>query len=155
MSDPQQRVEGDLKTAMKAGDKERLGTLRMLLAEIKNERIRRGDAVDDAGLAALVRRAIKQRHESAEQFRKGGREESAAREEREAGILGEYLPAQAGEDEVRAAVERLVDERGLSGPAAIGPVMKELLARFGPRADGATINRVARQVLEERARAGT
>jgi uncharacterized protein YqeY len=151
MSDPQQRVEVDLRAAMKAGDKERLGTLRMLLAEIKNERIRRGGEVDDAGLAALVRRAVKQRHESAEQYRKGGREESAAREEREAVILGEYLPEQAGEDEVRAAVERLVDERGLSGPAAIGPVMKEMLARFGSRADGATINRVARQVLEERA----
>lgn len=153
MSTPQQRVEGDVRAATKAGDKERLGTLRMLLAEIKNERIRRGGEVDDAGLAALVRRAVKQRHESAEQYRRGGREESAAREEREAEILGEYLPQQASDADIRAAVERLVDDQGLSGPAAIGRVMKETMAHFGPRADGATINRVAREVLEERSRA--
>lgn len=147
MATPQERVESDLKTALKSGDKERLSTLRMLLSEVKNERIRRGGEVDDAGFAALVRKGIKQRHESAEQFRRGGREESAAREEREAETLAEYLPQQAGEAEVRAAIEELVAAEGLSGPAAIGRVMKETLARFGPRADGATVSRIAREVL--------
>lgn len=151
MSTPQQRVESDVKTAMKAGDKERLSTLRMLLADVKNERIRRGGEVDDAGFAALVRKGIKQRHESAEQFRRGGREADAAREEREAVTLGEYLPQQVGEDELRGAIEMLVAERDLAGPAAIGTVMKETMARFGPRADGATINRIAREILATRA----
>lgn len=137
---------------MKAGDKERLGTLRMLLADVKNERIRRGGEVDEAGLVALVRKGIKQRHESAEQFRRGGREADALREEREAEILGGYLPQQVGDDEVRAAVVALVESEGLSGPAAIGRVMKETMARFGSRADGAAINRIAREVLAERAR---
>ncbi|HEX2162742.1 MAG TPA: GatB/YqeY domain-containing protein [Thermoanaerobaculia bacterium] len=147
MSTPQERVEHDVRAAMKSGDKERLGTLRMLLSEVKNERIRRGGEVDEAGFVAVVRKGIKQRHESAEQFRRGGREDAAAREEREAELLGEYLPRQASEDEVRAAVRELIAAEGLSGPAAMGRVMKETLARFGSRADGATVSRIAREVL--------
>lgn len=144
---PQQRIETDVKTAMKAGEKNRLSTLRMLLTEIKNERIRRGSEVDEAGFVALVRKAIKMREEAAGQFRTGGREELATKEEGEAKILAAYLPAQVDEAQIRSAVEALISERGLSGPAAIGPVMKELLARFGSSADGATINRLAREVL--------
>lgn len=150
MSTPQQRVESDVKAAMKAGDKERLGTLRMLLAEVKNERIRRGGEVDEAGFVALVRKAVKQRHESAEQFRRGGREEQAAKEEREAEHLGEYLPQQASDEEIRAAVVELVEAEGLTGPAAMGRVMRATMDRFGSRADGATVNRIAREVLEAR-----
>lgn len=147
---PRERLESDLKTAMKAGEKEKVGTLRMLLAEVKNERIKRGSEVDDAAFAALTRRAIKQREEAAEQFRKGGREELAAKEEREKVLLAAYLPAQADEDAIRGAIASFVAERGLAGPAAIGPVMKEMLARFGAAADGATINRLAREVLAGR-----
>ena len=144
---PQQRIEADVKTAMKAGEKERLSTLRMLLTEIKNERIRRGSDVDEAGFVSLVRKAIKQREEAALQYRNGAREELAAKEESEAKILAGFLPAQVDEAQIRAAVEAVVAERGLSGPAAIGPIMKEMLARFGSSADGAVINRVAREVL--------
>jgi uncharacterized protein YqeY len=144
---PQQRIETDLKAAMKAGEKDRLSTLRMLLTEIKNERIRRGSEVDESGFVALVRKAIKQREEAAGQFRTGQREELAAKEEGEAKILATYLPAQVDEAQIRSAVEALVAERGLSGPAAIGPVMKEMLVRFGSSADGTTINRIAREVL--------
>ncbi|HEX6861184.1 MAG TPA: GatB/YqeY domain-containing protein [Thermoanaerobaculia bacterium] len=144
---PQQRIEADVKTAMKAGEKERLSTLRMLLTEIKNERIRRGSDVDEAGFVSLVRKAIKQREEAALQYRNGGREELAAKEESEAKLLASFLPTQVDEAQIRAAVEAVVAERGLSGPAAIGPIMKEMLARFGSSADGSVINRVAREVL--------
>ncbi len=145
---PQQRIEADVKAAMKAGEKDKLGTLRMLLTEIKNERIRRkGEDVDEAGFTALVRKAIKQREEGAEGFRRGGREELAKKEESEAALLTQYLPAQVDEGQIRAAILEAVASRGLSGPAAIGPVMKEMLARFGSSADGATINRLAREVL--------
>lgn len=147
MTTPQQRIEAEVKAAMKAGDKERLGTLRMLLTEVKNERIRRGSDVDEAGFVSLVRKAIKQREESAVQYRKGNREELAAKEEAEKALLEGYLPAQVDEAQIRTAVEEMVAARGLSGPAAIGPVMKEMLARFGSSADGATINRIAREVL--------
>ncbi len=147
MSTPQQRIETDLKTSMKAGDKERTGTLRMLLAEVKNERIAAGAEVDETRFAALVRKAIKQRHEAATQFRAGGREESAAQEEREAEMLGSYLPQTVSEEELSAAIRDLIAAEGLSGPAAMGRVMKEMLGRYGARADGATVSKLARQAL--------
>jgi uncharacterized protein YqeY len=144
---PQQRIEAELKAALKSGDKLRLQTLRLLLADIKNERIRRGAEVDETGFVALVRKAIKQREEAAAQYRAGDRRELAAKEESEAAILAGFLPAAADEGEIRAAIAALIAERGLSGPQAIGPIMKEMLARFGTSADGATLNRIARELL--------
>ncbi|HMB54182.1 MAG TPA: GatB/YqeY domain-containing protein [Thermoanaerobaculia bacterium] len=146
---PQQRIESDVKTALKAGEKERLGTLRMLLADLKNERIRAGAEVDEAGFVTLLRKAIKQRNDAAEGFRKGDREESAAKEEREAAILEEYLPEQADEADVRAAIEKFVADEGLSGPQAMGRVMGTMIKKFGASADGGTISRIARQVLAD------
>lgn len=147
MSAPRERIEADLKTSLKAGEKEKLATLRLLLSEIKNEQIRAGREVDEAAFASLVRKAIKQRHEAAEQYQRGGRPELAAKERREAEYLADYLPAQADPAELRQAIEEFVRAQDLSGPAAIGPVMKAMLARFGGRAEGATLNRIAREVL--------
>src|SRR6185436_9223355 len=98
---PQQRIEADVKTAMKAGEKDKLSTLRMLLTEIKNERIRRQEEVDEAGFVSLVRKAIKQREEAVEGFHRGGREEMAEKERAEAAFLAQYLPAQADEPQIR------------------------------------------------------
>ncbi len=147
MPAPVERIEQEVRAALKAGDKERLATLRLLLTAIKNEAIRRGEEVDEDGFLKLVRKAIKQRRDSAEQYRGGGRDELADKEEREAEILGVYLPEEAGEDEIRAAIAELVAAEGLSGPAAMGTVMKAMMARFGGRADGGTINRLAREIL--------
>lgn len=149
---PQQRIESDLKTAMKAGDKERVGTLRMLLTELKNERIRRGSEVDEAGFTASVRKGIKQREESAEQFEKGDREESAAKERREAEILASYLPQGPSEEEVRAAVEEYVAEHDLSGMQSMGKVMPAMIERFEGRADNTVVSRIVREVLTGPAR---
>ena len=136
---------------MKSGEKEKLSTLRMLLAEIKNERIRRGDDLDEDGFVSLIRKSIKQREDSIAQYRAGGREELAAKEQAELATLNAYLPAQVDEGRIRAAVEEIVTEKGLSGPAAMGPIMKGVMARFGTSADGATINRIAREVLAKNA----
>lgn len=144
---PQERIESDVKDAMRARDKERLSTLRMLLSEIKNEKIKLGKDLDDDAFLAVVRRALKQRRDSETQYREGGRDELADKEHREAELLETYLPAQASEDEVRAAIEELVEAEGLSGPKGIGPVMKGMMKRFGASADGATINRLAREIL--------
>ncbi len=103
--------------------------------------------MDEAGFVSLVRKAIKQREEAATQYHAGHREELAAKEESEARILETYLPAQVDEGQIRTAIEEIVSSRGLSGPAAIGPIMKNLLARFGSSADGSIINRIAREVL--------
>jgi uncharacterized protein YqeY len=144
---PQQRIEADVKSALKAGEKEKLSTLRLLLTELKNERIKRGSEVDEPGFVALVRKSVKQREESITQYQQGGREELAAKERAEIVVLTAYLPPQADEGQIRAAIVELVEERGLTGPAAIGVVMKETLAKFGSAADGGTINRIAREVL--------
>ena len=85
MSDPRERIEADLQAARKAGRREQVATLGMLLTAIDNERIRAGEAVDDTTFATLVQKAIKQRKEAAEQYRQGGAEERAGREERERG----------------------------------------------------------------------
>lgn len=147
MSTPQDRIQDDLKAAMKARDKARLSTLRMLLTEIKNERIAQGEDLDEDAFLAVVKRLVKQRKDSAEQYRGGGREELAEKEEQEIVVLEEYLPEQVGEDEIRTAVSEFVAANDLSGPRGIGPVMKEMTGRFGASADGAVISRIAREVL--------
>ena len=132
---------------MKAGEKERLSVLRLLLTEVKNERIRLRGEVDEAAFNALLRRAIKQREESSAQYRKGNRPDLAGKEESEAALLAAYLPAQIGEEQIRAAIEELVAARGLSGAGALGAVMKESRQLFGGAADNATVSRIAREVL--------
>ena len=135
--------------ALKAGDKERLSTLRMLLNAIKNERIRTGEDIDEPAFLQLVRKGIKQRRESSLQYRQGERPELAEREDREAEILEAYLPPAVDEDELATAIREHVATAGLSGPQAMGSVMKAMIQRFSGRADGATINRLAREILAE------
>jgi uncharacterized protein YqeY len=149
MSSSLDAVRNDLKAAMKAGDKERVATLRLLLSNAKNEQIAIHGELDEAAFLKLVRKAIKQRNDSAAVYREGGREELAAKEEREAEILGAYVPPEVDDDEIRAAIRALIDEQGLSGPSAIGPIMKEMLAKFAGRADGGKINRLAREILAQ------
>ena len=144
---PQEQIESHVKEALRSGEKEKLSTLRLLLSEIKNERIRSGEEVDEETFFRLVRKGIKQRKDSAEQYRKGSRAELAEAEEREAEYLLAYLPTQASEAELRAAIQEFVEAEGLSGPGAIGPVMKAMVARFSGRSDGGTISRIAREVL--------
>ncbi len=144
---PVSRLQADLTVAMKAGDKERTSTLRLLLNAVKNESLVGSGEVDEPRFLALVQKGIKQRQESVEAFRKGGRAELAAKEEREIQVLAGYLPPPASEEEILAEITAFVAERGLAGPQAIGPIMKEMTARFAGRADGATISRVARRAL--------
>jgi len=147
MSHPRERIEADLRAARKAGKPEHVATLGLLLTAIDNERIRRGEPVDDTGFVTLVQKAIKQRKEASEQYREGGKDDRAQREAREAEILAAYLPEQVDEEELRRAIREIVDAGGLSGPAGIGRVMGQMMARYRGRADGGTINRLAREIL--------
>ncbi len=147
MSTPQATIQAQINEALKAGDKESVSTLRLLLAAIKNEKIRAGEEVDQAGFLKLVRKAIKQRQDSAQLYHKGDREELASKEEREAEILAAYLPPQVDEEELRSAITTLVESEDLAGSAAIGAIMKTMMARFAGQADGGTINKIARDVL--------
>ena len=147
MSTPRERIEIDVRTALKAQEKLELSTLRMLLNAIKNEQIRIGAEVDESSFVNLVRRAIKQRRDSIEQYRQGGREDLADKETREAEILQRYLPPQVDEEEIRSAIRELIDREGLTGPQSLGTVMQAMMKRFSGTADGATINRIARDIL--------
>jgi uncharacterized protein YqeY len=148
MTSPQKQIEQQVQAALKARDRDRLDTLRMLLSAIHNERIRTGAEVDEETLWSLARRGIKQRRESSEQFRAGGRDDLADKEDREAEILAEFLPPAVDEEELATAIRSLVESEGLSGPQAIGPIMKAMMARYSGRAGGSTINRLARQILD-------
>ena len=149
MTTPQQQIEQQLKEALKARDQDRLATLRLLLSSINNERIRTGEEVEEAAFLSLVRKAIKQRRESSEQYRSGERDDLADKEDREATILEAYLPPAVDEEELTQAIRSFVEAEGLSGPQAIGPIMKAIMAQYSGRADGSTINRLARQILAE------
>ena len=147
MSSPKEDLQQDIKTALKAGDKLRVSTLRMLLSSLQSEGIRTGTEVDAATLLTLVQRGVKQRREAAEQYRTGARPELAEKEEAEAEILSEYLPEPVSEAEVRAAVEELVEAESLEGPKAIGRIMGAILPRYKGRFEGRELQRIAREVL--------
>ena len=144
---PKEQLESDVRASMKSQDRERLLTLRLLLTELNNKSIATGSPVDEPAFFALVQRAIKQRHESAEMYDKGDRAELADKERREISILEDYLPQQADEDEIRGQIAAFIAEQGLEGPGAMGSVMKEMMPRLSGAADGATVSRLANELL--------
>lgn len=126
-------------SAMKAQDKERLAAVRLILARIKDRdielRVSGGPADDDAMVVEVLQKMAKQRRESIEMYRQGGREELAAVEEAEMRVIEEFMPQQMGEDETSAAIEAIKAETGASGMKDMGKVMAELKARHGAQLD--------------------
>lgn len=126
-------------SAMKAQDKERLAAVRLILAKIKDRdielRVSGGPADDDAMVVEVLQKMAKQRRESIEMYRQGGREELAAVEEAEMRVIEEFMPQQMAEDETRAAIEAIKAETGASGMKDMGKVMAELKARHGAQLD--------------------
>ena len=135
-------VKQDLTTAMKAGEKERVGALRLVLSELQKAA---KDGNDDE--QAILRRERKRRLESATAFRDAGRVELAEGEESEAAIIGAYLPAELGEDELRKIVADAIAESGASTPKDLGGVMKLAMEKTGGRADGKRVSALAREAL--------
>ena len=137
-----ERVKDDLTAAMKAGERERVGTLRMLLSELQK-------AAKDGGgdEIAVLRRERKRRHESAAAFRDGGRPELAEAEEAEAEVIAGYLPAELSDDELHAIVGDAVAETGASSPKEMGQVMSQVMPRVQGRADGKRVSAVVREKL--------
>lgn len=143
----QQRIESAMRDAMRARDARRTQTLRMAMAAAQNKRIElRGD-LTDADMLDVVGKQIKQRRESIEMFRRGGREEKAADEEAEAAILAEFLPEQLSEEEVEALVRRAIADSGASSPAEMGRVMSLLVPETKGRVDGRALSETVRSLL--------
>jgi uncharacterized protein len=135
-------VKDDLTAAMKAGEKERVDALRLVLSELQKAA---KDGSDDE--ISVLRRERKRRIEAATAFRDAGRGELADGEEREAAIIQGYLPAELGDDELRAIVEAAIAETGANSPKDLGQVMKVAMSRTGGRADGKRVSAVAREAL--------
>jgi uncharacterized protein YqeY len=136
------RVKTDLTTAMKAGEKDRVGTLRLVLSELQK------DAKEGPGdELAVLRRERKRRLESARAFRDGDRPELADAEESEAAVIEEYLPAELADDELRAIVAGAVAETGASSPKDMGQVMKVAMAQVAGRADGKRVSSLVQEAL--------
>ena len=147
MSDLKERIQGDLRAAMLERDEPRKAALRMLTAAIRNAEIdARGD-LEEGDLLAVVQKQVKQRRESIEEFRKGGRDDLVAKEEQELEAFAGYLPEEAGEDEIREAAAAVIAETGASGPRDIGKVMPVLVKQFQGRADGKVISAIVRELL--------
>ena len=143
----QARIEADLKTALKAGEKRRVSTLRLLLAALKNERIQAQREPTSEEIEAAIRRAVKQRREAIEQYEKGGRRDLVEAETEELGILQAYLPQELSEADVEQAVRSVLAEKGISSVKDVGLVMKELMARYRGRVDGKRAQEIARRLL--------
>ena len=143
-----EQVEKDLVAALKAQDSLRLSVLRMMKAALMNKKVEHGKAVDDQEALAVFRTLAKQRHESVEAFRKGGREDLASKEEAEIKIVESYLPAAASDEEIESAVAGAIAETGAATPKDIGKAMKAAMAKLaGKNADGKRVNEKVRARL--------
>jgi uncharacterized protein YqeY len=142
-----ERIQGDLKSALKAGRKDVVRTLRMLEAALKNKQIELRRPLTDPEIVQAVQAGIKQRRESIAQYAKGGRADLVAQEEAEAAVLADYLPAQLSEAELDAMVRAAIAEVGATGPKDLGAVMKRVMGQAAGRADGARINALVRARL--------
>lgn len=138
-----------MRDSMRARDAQRTQTLRMAMAAAQNKRIELRRDLTDADMLDVLGRQIKQRRESTEMFRKGGREEKAADEEAEAAILAEFLPEQLSEEEVEGLVRRAIAESGASGPAEMGKVMSLLVPETKGKVDGRALSETVRRLLAE------
>jgi uncharacterized protein len=137
----QERIDSDLKDAMRAKDAGRLGVLRMLKSALKYAEIEKSDAgLDDAAASQVIRKQVKQRQDSIESFEKGGRPELAAKEKEELEMLNAYLPKGMNADELTAMVRETIAEVGATSKAQMGAVMKALQEKVAGRADGKTLS---------------
>ncbi len=141
------RLLDDLKSAMRASDTNRRDVLRFLRAEVHNIEIERKRPLTDDEIIEVIRRQVKRRRESIDQFTRGGRQDLVAAEEAGIKILEEYLPAQMTYDAVLAIAQDVVRELGASGPKDMGKVMPVLRARIGSGAEGGVVAAAAREAL--------
>ena len=143
MSELVAQLQNDLNAARKAQDKARTLLLGTILADVKNRKIELMRDLTDDDVREVLRRGIKRRRESIEMYEKGGRRDLADRERAEIAALETYLPANVSDDELRDAVQRAI----AAGAKNIGAVMGKLMPQYKGRADGATLNRIAREEL--------
>lgn len=139
------RLKADAAAALKAGDRERVGALRLVASELQNAH--KEAPQEEAGDQAVLQRERKRRLEAAGAYRDAGREDRAGAEEREARIIEEYLPEQLSDDELHAIVASAVAEAGASSPREMGSVMSLVMPRVGGRAEGRRVSAAVKEAL--------
>ena len=159
-----EKINSDFKEAYKAKDETLVSTLRLLLAAIKNkevekrtklsksepiEKLEELSKLSDEEIISVVFSEVKRRKEAAEQYKQGGREELARKEEQEMKILSFYMPEQLGEEEIKKLVQEAIKKTGASGLPDLGKVMGALMPQVKGKADGNLVNKIVREELEK------
>ncbi|HUI45994.1 MAG TPA: GatB/YqeY domain-containing protein [Nitrospirota bacterium] len=142
-----ERIDADTKNALKSGAKEKVSTLRMLNAALKNKQIDKRRPLTDDEVFETIRSLIKQRKDSIEQFAKGGRQDLVDKETAEVAVLEVYLPQPLSREELEAMVREAVARTGAQGAKDMGKVMKTLIPMVGGRADGKLISELVKNSL--------
>ena len=142
-----QRIQEEMKAAMKAGEKRRLGTIRLLLAAIKQREVDERIELDETQILAVLDKMVKQRRDSIEQFEKAGRTELAEQEQFEIGVLQEYLPEALSDDEIAALIDQAITSTGASSIRDMGKLMGQLKPKLQGRADMGAVSALIREKL--------
>ncbi len=142
-----QRLTDDMKAAMKAGDKQTLGVIRLVNAAIKQKEVDERVELDDAAVVAVLDKMVKQRRDSVSQYENAGREDLAQVERDEIAVIERYLPAKLGEAEIAAAIDAAIVETGASGPADMGKLMGVLKPQLAGQADMGLVSKLVKQRL--------
>ncbi|AJY32041.1 yqey-like family protein [Burkholderia thailandensis 34] len=143
------QISEDMKAAMRAKESERLATIRLLLAAIKQREVDERVTLDDAGVTAVVDKMIKQRRDSISQFEAAGRADLVEKEQAEVAVLTAYMPAQLSEAEVAAEVQAAVAQTGATGPQDMGKVMGVLKGKLAGRADMTAVSALVKAALSK------
>jgi uncharacterized protein YqeY len=142
-----EQITEDMKTAMRAKDAERLGTIRLLLSALKQKEVDERIELDDVAVVAIVDKLIKQRKDSIAAFEQAARQDLADKEKAEMAILVGYLPARMSAEEVTAAVQAIVSELGAKGPGDMGKVMGTVKAQLAGKADMGQVSAAVKAAL--------
>ena len=140
-------ITEDMKSAMRAKDMERLGTIRLLLAAMKQKEVDERIELDDAAVLAIIEKLIKQRKDSISQFQAANRDDLVAKEQAELVVLQAYMPAQLSEEEVRAAVLATITQLGAAGPQDMGKVMGAVKPQLAGKADMGMVSAAVKALL--------
>ena len=145
-----QRLTDDMKVALKAGEKDRLGVIRLMISAMKSADMEPGvkGPIDDAGIIAVLGKMVKQRRDSIEQYNAGGRPELAAKEAAEIVVIEAYLPAMMDAAATRAVIARLIADTGAQGPKDMGKVMGALKANYAGQIDMGTASALVKDALK-------
>lgn len=142
-------LNDDIKTAMKAKDKETLSVLRMLKSAIQNEQIKAGRDLNGEEELTVLSREMKQRRDSLSEFEKAGRDDLADKVKIEITIVEKYMPKQLSEEEIRQIVQKAIDQTGASSPKEFGKVMGAVMPEVKGKADGNQVNAIVKELLQE------